>query len=274
MESVSRLPKSLFAAAAILLLAAGIALIAALASPTRDDAKGIAEAREFMSQLPDSLAVDPGKVLHVREEQYERYGPKAKEIAAWTGIATEDRTFEYWIEITNSGGIARSYARTLDDTGKVVNITRIENGILREVDPTTGNVLRQEPPPPNTAPLHNDFVGLVNRGLAQGGVIAPPGEPQIQVSVLNQTDSQLTVAIRQDLPQRIRDYVPGPNALQVGYMYDLRPTAVIHRLTHRNDGALLAMEIFVESRSGQEVLISGRRVETLEVLDEMPTGLF
>jgi hypothetical protein len=149
----------------------------------------------------------------------------------------------------------------------------IENGILREVDPRTGAVVRQEPPP-NVSPLHNAFVRVVNQGLAQGGVIAPSGEPQIRVRVLDQTDSQLTVEIRQDLPQRIREHEPDPNSLSVPYKNDLKPMALSHRITYRQDGALLAIETFLKSQPGQEVLTSSRRIETLEILDEMPAGLF
>src|SRR5690606_6816341 len=193
------------------------AAVVAVALPSGGRSTSIAEAQAFLAQIPDRLALSEGQVLHLREEIFERHGPKAEDIVRGTGIPTERYVRESWQEIGPNETITRSLARIFDASGNLVQEWSFEPGKFLETDPQSGAVreeiaLDEDGALPGNA--SRDRADSLEEALADGSA-----------SIVDQSDTYLVLEVRRersdcgkDLPERIRvvvcdktlgDYGPG-----------------------------------------------------------------
>jgi len=98
--------------------------------------------------------------------------------------------------------------------------------------------------------------------------LAQPG-----ARLVSQTDSELVIELQEELPEQAKNKEYGPGEYQVPFTGDLKPQATIARVAIRSDGTVASSDIYVLTSSGKEVLVQSERT-TVEVLDQMPPGLF
>jgi hypothetical protein len=245
------------------------ALIAAWAfgflRTSNDGSLRTAEARAFLTEkVPDSLDVKPGQVLHTHTDVYTRFGPKAAEIAAGTGIMTENHVRESWQQIADDGSLAASYARVIDATGAVVQESVSRPGEIRSIDPRSNSVIKSAGPDNPITASSTQITTPKGRALAYEQALRDG-----RARVLNQTPDELSLEISDQLPQIAQDKQWGPGEYQVPYTGDLRPTALITKVTVRADGVVTSSEGYALTSSGKRVLIQSEH-STTEILDQLP----
>jgi hypothetical protein len=259
-----RIGSQLVAAVTMMLMVAVV--VGALALRNPGNPTGIAEAREFLSQtIPDRLDVPSGKVLHIRSEIYERFGPKASEIIAGAGIPTEDYVRESWLQVGPADTATISFARVLDASGTVIRETVVRPGeMMRSVDSRTGEVI-------DTRGADDPIVASVSK-ITAPKVRALGYEEALndgRARVVSQTATELTLEISEELPQALKEHEFGPGEWQVPYAGDLEPQSTLQRITIRKDGVITSSDLYVVTGFGDEVLIQSER-STTEILDDMP----
>ena len=239
---------------ATILVAVAVATLVSGRSTT-----GVAEAQAFLQQIPDRLAVEPGQVLHTRTEVFERYGPKAGVIADATGIGTENHIRESWIEFGDGDLIASSLGRLIDDNGVTVQKSSFDGSRRYEINPKTGQVLRDEAAAAPRVNIPKARAEAFAKALTDG-----------TSKVVSQTDSELTIETRQDVPAGLAAPKDNPNDYDVPYIADLGPQTFITRETIGQDGVVRAHDVFVITQTGQVVLILSERTTVNEVLEDLP----
>jgi hypothetical protein len=253
-------------AGGIAALAAATAVLAIVLLPGGARQPSVAEAQAFLAQIPDHLEVQPGQVLHTRSEVYERYGPKAADIAAGTGIATERYTQESWIEVGPNNNATRTFARIVDANGKVVKESKFENGTLTEIEPATG--VSRTPPQPILENGELKLNGASSRAAAYERALTSG-----ITTVVRQNSSEITLRTYEELTDLAPTPSYGPGAYVVPFYADLDGVAIITIETIRGDGTVPQGDVYVLTKSGKSVLVqSATSVD--EVLDSMPAGIF
>jgi hypothetical protein len=256
-------PTSRIALAGGLAILVGVAAAAAgLTLPGGGKSRSVAEAVQFLQSIPPAPSVQEGEVIHQKVEQYFRYGPHSEVLGQRSGVPTESRIVESWQEVGPNNAIIRSYARTVDATGLLVQEDILKPGEWRTIDPRTGRVIHDLPY--QTLPVGNKKTAeKVERELAEG-----------RQRVVSQTDSELVLEYKDVLPPELlarpREQLNNP---MVGHVGDLDPRAIVTRGTFRNDGILVATEQYAETGSGERVLITSSRTVVWEILDEMPVDI-
>jgi hypothetical protein len=247
-------------------LAGGLAIAVAVAAaalgltlPGGGQSKSVAEAVQFLQAIPPAPDVQEGEVIHQRVEEYFRYGPHAEILGQRSGVPTESRVVESWQEVGPDNAIIRSYARTVDATGLLVQEDILKPGEWRSTDPRTGRVIHDLPY--QTLPVGNKkTIERVERELAEG-----------RQRIVSQTDSELVLEYTDRIPDelltRSRDLIQNPHIL------DLDPRAIVNRGTFRSDGIRTATEQYAISGSGEQVLIYSSRTVVWEILSEMPADI-
>jgi hypothetical protein len=250
-------------------LAGGLAIAVAVAAaaagltlPGGGKSRSVAEAVQFLQSIPPAPNVQEGEVIHQRVEEYFRYGPHSEVLGRRSGVPTESRVVESWQEVGPNYAIIRSYARTVDATGLLVQEDILKPGEWRTTDPRTGRVIHDLPY--QTLPLGNKkTIERVERELAEG-----------RQRIVSQTDSELVLEYTDRIPPEVlaRPSEQLHNPI-VGHMWDLDPRAIVNRATFRSDGIRTATEQYVITGSGERVLITSSRTVVWEVLDEMPADI-
>jgi hypothetical protein len=245
-------------------LAIGVSVAAAVVGmtlPGGGQSRSVAEAVQFLQAIPPAPAVQQGEVIHQRVEQYFRYGPHSEVLGQRSGVPTESRVVESWQEMGPNSEIIRSYARTVDATGLLVQEDILRPGEWSSTDPRTGRV--RVDLPFQTLPRGNKVAEGVERELVEGNS-----------RVVRQTDSELVVESKEipaQVPPRARNQ---PDTPRVPYFGDLgEPRGFINSLTFRDDGVVTSMEQYVVTGSGDRVLIYSSRTLVYDILDEMPVDI-
>ena len=242
-----------------------------------------ASAHAFLDQIPDHLALEVGEVLYTRTEVYQRYGPKAEDIAAGTGIPTEHHVVENWQQIGPANTLARSFARLFDDNDNVLRESVIESGVVSTIDAETQQTLSEEELVLDDGLLklnaEKTRANRINTALSAGNA-----------TILSQTTSELTVELIRSapnclagVPNEIREAIEndgtspckdsltdfGEGEWKVPFYADLDVEAVVSVITIRNDGIVLMSRDYVVSPSGVRTLIFSAE-SSVAILDQMP----
>jgi len=216
----------------------------------------VANAQQFLAQsIPDELPIAAGKTLHVKTEVYQRHGPSSDEIEDLPGAGPERTVRESWSEIGQNETVLKSYATIRDDSGTIVQEAVFSPDGIVSRDPRQVEVIREAP---WTGPKKaNAFLERAERyeSLLSSGDAVP----------IAQSENELVLEIRTPV-----DDVPD---LSIPYVNDLSPQASIRRVSIRNDGVVTVSEVYVETESGEEVLVQSERMLDFEALDEFPSGL-
>jgi len=243
-----------------------VAITAALAAtflPTGSKSTGVAEALRFLDQVPRLPDVQEGDVVHIKIERYFRYGPKAAVIAANSGIPTETIVTESWQEIGPDKTIVRSYAKTSDGDGNLIQEDVLKPGVWRAVDPRTGRVVIVKP-----------YQALQLEGAQSRAAEYEAALADGRARVVSRSDTELVVEVKEAIPRQI---LARQNELVDGdsrpYFWDLNPRSTINRVTFRADGVVVATEQYVVTASGKEVLVFSSRTTQYEILDKFPEGI-
>lgn len=240
--------------------AAGLAVVAALVLPgSGGRSGGVAEALQFLQAIPDRFAVGPGDVLYIRTEVYDRHGRKAAEIATHPEALTESHVRESWLEIGSDESIVRSFARVLDSNGVVVQEARAENGVLRAVDPRTGEEIGVAELPAQSI---QDTAGFRAERYEQALL---NGTAEIVV----QDEDRITLRFTEVVPREIREQEFGAGEFSLSFYHDLDPIEFITLETLAGDGTMPEAERYVLTGSGEMVLIQSAH-SVYAILDAMP----
>jgi hypothetical protein len=259
-------PKSRLRPASRMVLAGGLAIavavvaaIVGLSLPGGGQSRRVAEAVQFLQAIPPAPDVKEGEVIHTRVEEYFRYGQHAEELGRKSGIPTESRVVESWQEVGPNNEIIRSYGRTVDATGLLVQEDILKPGEWRSIDPRTGRVIHDLPY--QTLPVGNKkTTERVERELAEG-----------RQRIVSQTDSELVLEYTDRIPDELLARPKGQ--LDNPYTLDLDARAFLNRGTFRSDGIRTATEQYVITGSGERVLIYSSRTVVWEILGGMPADI-
>jgi hypothetical protein len=255
-------PASRIALAGSLAIAVAVAAaVVGLTLPGGGQSKSVAEAVQFLQSIPPAPDVQEGEVIHQKTETYFRFGPHSEVLGQRSGVPTESRVVESWQEVGPNNAIIRSYARTVDATGVLVQEDILRPGEWSSTDPRTGRV--RVDLPYQTLPRGNKLAEGVERELVEG-----------KSRVVHQTDSELVVESKEipaQVPPRARDH---PDTPRVPYFYDLGDArGFVNRITFGGDGVVTSTEQYVVTGSGDRVLIYSSRTLVYEILDRMPVDI-
>lgn len=239
------------------------AAVVAVALPSGGRSTSIAEAQQFLLEIPDRLDVPAGQVFYQRVEVYWRYGPRASEIIAGTGIPTENHVRESWELIGENQTVDESRGHMMDDSGTVLETTEFKDGVMTASDPRTGEDITDGQPIVVEGKL--DINGPRDRAAAYMKQLADGS-----TTVISQSDSQLVLETTTPASDRDRERVYDPGEFSVPFFVDLKPIEFISRETIEADGTVSLQEVHAVTQTGERVLIQSWRITDKAILDRMP----
>ena len=221
-----------------------------------------AQALALLKGAPHQVGVAPGEVLYIREKNYDRYGPKAEDIAKVRNITTEKNVRETWYEIGSDRKVVRSASRVIDANGDVVQVDLGGAGRAQAIDPRTGEVLADGD---NAAWPIDDFTLMAN---AYANLVA-----QGSMDVVSVSDDQVVLEAESDFAKSKNNDWQKPGNFVVPFYQDLDAGHLLVRHTIGSDGLESQSEMYAVTSAGQQVLISSSTTTDLEVVKAIPDDL-
>ena len=287
--------------ASVGVVVAGVAIIAAAllllrsggASDPTDSYESLAvsldssNAEAFIRGLPPLQYLEPGQVLYLRTETYERHGPKAPQIYAANGIPVERFVREMWIEAGPNDTWVRGYGRVLDEDGTPLLAYHTERGVSRIIDVPSGTLFRQDDVPDDlsvvgdpTAHIDRYLEALASgevivAGLSDSDLILESRHDEAYYERVFFSESRLGRDLTEEQKAEFRksffqrNQMENESSFNVPFYGDLNAVELIVRQHINSDGLYNKQETVIRNEAGEYILVGSSEADRA-IVDAIP----